>query len=65
MRDVFGEFHMRLETIDAKGNVERVLGMLSCTLTALEAYEGAVKARPKERIQLRHGARILKDSARE
>lgn len=53
-----------LEIVDKRGDVDRVLGRLSCLITAIAAYDGAVALHMPARIMLRHRARIVRDSCR-
>jgi len=58
------ELDFQLEIVDEKGNIARVLGRLASLVTAIAAYDEAVKQYPRERIHLRHRARIVRNSER-
>lgn len=44
-------------------SLTETVGRLSNALVARAAYEALVELRPRARIMLRHGARVLRDSA--
>ena len=56
------DLDLTLETVNAHGDHERLLGRLGCMRTAIAAWRKAVEVYGKERVLLRQKARILRDN---
>jgi hypothetical protein len=59
---VFGDLDCLIEIVDDKGDTVRELGRLSSLTAAIAAYDVLVQSWPRDRIMLRHRARIVRDS---
>ena len=56
------DLDLTLETVNARGDHDRLLGRMSCMRTAIAAWQKAVAVYSTERVLLRQKARILRDS---
>jgi hypothetical protein len=61
-RSIHGDLDCLIEIVDDKGDTVRELGRLSSLTAAIAAYDVLVQSWPRDRIMLRHRARIVRDS---